>query len=64
MSYTPTTKSKLSYPPQIFVDSSYTSNYRTNYGGTYNGESYNNSSINNKQLEKCMKEVVSINNLL
>jgi len=44
MSYTPTSrKNKISYPPPIYIDSSYASNnYRSSYGGSNNTSSLNN----------------------
>jgi len=50
-------KSKLSYPPQIYVDSTYGSTYRPGYSSTY-GSTMNNKQMS-QQLEKCWKELVS-----
>jgi len=50
-------KSKLSYPPQIYVDSTYGSTYRPGYSSTY-GSTMNNKQMS-QQLEKCWKELAT-----
>jgi hypothetical protein len=56
-SSTNTPKSKLSYPPQIYTDSTYGSSYRTGFSNTY-GSTINNKQMS-QQLEKCWKELAT-----